>query len=148
MAKVPEAQAKVLEIALGIPDSENSRVYDDVTDIALSLPPALAAKLVPQICRYSESSIKLLLYEKIADLIVHLARGGEAAAALQLRQLDVIAFALGIARFLKEPASMERLKPCRRIEAREKILIFRVALLISSTARATASSLGIALLRF
>lgn len=84
MAKIPEAQAKVLEITLGIPYSENSRVHDDVADIALALPPALAAKLVPQICRYTESPIKLLLYEKVADLIVHLARGGQAGAALEL----------------------------------------------------------------
>ena len=65
-------------------DSENSRVHDDIADIALSLPPALAAKLVPQLSRYTESPIKLLLAEKIADLIAHLARGGQGKAALQL----------------------------------------------------------------
>jgi len=84
MSKIHEAQAKVLEITLGIPDSENSRVHDDIADIALSLPPALAAKLVPQLSRYTKSPIKLLLAEKISDLIPHLAKGGQGKAALQL----------------------------------------------------------------
>jgi hypothetical protein len=84
MSKIAQAQEKVLEIALSIPDSENSRVHDDIADIALSLPPALSAKLVSQVCRYTESPIQLLLYEKVANLIVHLAQGGQGHAALQL----------------------------------------------------------------
>jgi hypothetical protein len=84
MSKVPEAQEKVLDIVLRIPHSENGRVHDDVVDIALSLSPVLSGKLVPQICRYTESHTKLLLSEKIADLIVHLARGRQRNAALQL----------------------------------------------------------------
>jgi hypothetical protein len=84
MSRIAEAQEKVLAITLGIPDSENSRVHDDIADVALSLPPALAAKLVPQLSRYTESSIKLLLAEKIANLIPHLARGGKGDAALRL----------------------------------------------------------------
>jgi hypothetical protein len=84
MSGIAGAQEKVLEITLGIPDSENSRVHDDIAAVALSLPPALAAKLVPQLSRYTESPIKLLLAEKIADLIPHLARGRQGKAALQL----------------------------------------------------------------
>jgi hypothetical protein len=84
MSGVAEAQEKVLEITLGIADSENSRVHDDIADVALSLPPALAAKLVPQLSRYTESSIKLLLAEKISNLIPHLARGGQGNPALRL----------------------------------------------------------------
>ena len=84
MAKIAEAQEQVLKITLGIPDSENSRVHDDIADIALSLPPALAAKLVPQLSRYTASPIKLLLAEKISDLIPHLANRGQGRAALRL----------------------------------------------------------------
>jgi hypothetical protein len=84
MAKIAEAQERVLKITLGISDSENSRVHDDIADIALSLPPAMAAKLVPQLSRYTESPIKLLLAEKIGTLIPHLAKGGQGNAALQL----------------------------------------------------------------
>jgi hypothetical protein len=84
MSRIAEAHEKVLEITLRIPDSENSRVHDDIADVALSLPPALAAKLVPQLSRYTVSSIKLLLAEKIANLICHLAKGGQGNAALRL----------------------------------------------------------------
>lgn len=92
MSGVTRAQQKVLEIALQVPDSENSRVHDDIADIALSLPPALSAKLVPQVSRYTEAPIKLLLAEKVANLIVHLANGGQSDAALQLTRA---ALALG-----------------------------------------------------
>lgn len=84
MSQIAEAQEEVLALTLGIRDSENSRVHDDIADIALSLPPALAAKLVPQLSRYTESPIKLLLAEKISNLIPHLANGGQGNAALQL----------------------------------------------------------------
>jgi hypothetical protein len=84
MAGVPEAQETVLKIALVIPASENSRVHDDIADIALSLQPAQAAKLVPQICAAIQSPVKLLLPEKIGNLIVHLAEGGQGVAATTL----------------------------------------------------------------
>jgi hypothetical protein len=84
MAQIAEAQEQVLKITLGIPDTENSRVHDDIADIALSLSPALAAKLVPQLSHYTKSPIKLLLAEKISNLIPHLAKGGQGKAALQL----------------------------------------------------------------
>ncbi|HOQ48153.1 MAG TPA: hypothetical protein PK157_22795 [Bryobacteraceae bacterium] len=84
MARIPEAQAAVLQIALAIPTTENSRVHDDLADIALALPPAQSAQLVPQLCAAIPNSVKLLLAEKMKDLIVHLANGGEGKAALQL----------------------------------------------------------------
>lgn len=84
MAAIPEAQETVLKIALAIPASENSRVHDDIADVALSLQPAQAAKLVPQICTAVRSPVKLLLPEKIGNLIVHLAEGGQGGAAATL----------------------------------------------------------------
>ncbi len=84
MAGIAEAQEKVFEIARAIPDSENSRVHDDIADIALSLPPRLAAKLVPQISRSTKSPFKLLLAEKLSNLIPQLANGGQSHAALEL----------------------------------------------------------------
>jgi hypothetical protein len=44
MASIPQAQATVLRIAVGIPATKNSRVYDDIVDIALAFPPAGAAR--------------------------------------------------------------------------------------------------------
>jgi hypothetical protein len=91
MAHLPEAQETVLNIALAIPASENSRVHDDIAEIALSLTPVQAAQLVPQICASISFPVKLLLPEKIGHLIVHLAEAGQgmpattlAAAALAL----------------------------------------------------------------
>jgi hypothetical protein len=84
MARIPEAQETVLRIALAIPATENSRVHDDLADIALSVPPHQSAKLVPQICAAIPNSVMLLLAEKVGELIVHLARGNEGQAALQL----------------------------------------------------------------
>ncbi len=84
MSKLPEAQAAVLKITLGISSSDNSRVYDDIAEIALSLPPALAAKLVPKLVEGIRLPIKLLLKDRIGALIVHLAEGGQGAAAATL----------------------------------------------------------------
>ncbi len=84
MARIPEAQETVLRIALAIPATENSRVHDDLADIALALPAPQSAQLVPQLCAAIPNSVKLLLAEKVGDLIVHLARGGQGEAALQL----------------------------------------------------------------
>jgi hypothetical protein len=84
MSKLPEAQAVVLRITLGIPSSDNSRVYDDVAEIALSLPPELAAKLVPKMVEGIRLPIKLQLKDKMGALIVHLAEGGQGAAAATL----------------------------------------------------------------
>ncbi len=84
MAAIPQAQAKVLEIALGIPAAENSRVHDDLADVALALAPELSAKLVAQACEWVRAPYRFLLPHKIGPLIVHLAEGGEGEAALRL----------------------------------------------------------------
>lgn len=84
MARIPEAQETVLRIALAISARENSRVHDDLADIALALPAPQSAQLVPQLRAVIPNSVKLRLAEKVGDLIVHLARGGEGEAALQL----------------------------------------------------------------
>src|ERR1035437_2311638 len=84
MSKLPEAQAAVLKITLGIPTCDNSRVHDDVAEIALSLPPALAARLVPKLVEGIRLPIKLLLKDRIGGAIVHLAEGGQCAAAATL----------------------------------------------------------------
>lgn len=84
MAGIPEAREIVLKIALAIPETENSRVHDDLADIALALLPAQAAEFVPQICAAIQNPVKLLLPDKIGNLIVHLTEGGEGSAATTL----------------------------------------------------------------
>lgn len=86
MSKVPDAQAEVLAIARGIPFSDNSRIYDDLAEIALSLPPAFAAQLVPKLVEGVRLPIKLLLKDRIGTLILYLAEGGQGVAAKTLVQ--------------------------------------------------------------
>lgn len=86
MAKLPEAQAAVLAISLGIPASDNSRIYDDLAEIALALPPASSAQLVPKLLEGIRLPIKLLLKDRIGGLIAYLAEGGEGTAAKTLAQ--------------------------------------------------------------
>jgi hypothetical protein len=86
IARVQAAQNKVLEIALRIPNTENSRVHDDLLDVALALSPERSAKLLPQARVWAQSPNKLLLPYKIGELIVHLAEGGQGESALTLAQ--------------------------------------------------------------
>jgi len=99
MTRLPEAQETVLEIVLRMESTENSHVHYDIADIALALPPILSARLVPKLCECIRipSPLKLLLSEKIRELIPHLAKGGEGTAALALARaaLALIAPARG-----------------------------------------------------
>jgi hypothetical protein len=84
MASIPDAQATVARIAREIPATENSRVYDDIIDMALALPAVHAADLLDQIAIGVRLSIKLILEDRIGDLIRYLAVGGQGPAALSL----------------------------------------------------------------
>lgn len=84
MARIPEAQQRVLEIALNIPDTDNTRVNEDLADIALSLPANMAACFVPKAKGWLKAPHPLLLPEKLGALIAHLVKGGEDDAALNL----------------------------------------------------------------
>lgn len=85
MAKLqPET---VVEIALQIPDTENSRVHEDIIDAVLAMPPQLAVRLMPKVRAWAESAHLFILPEKLGELVSHLARGGQAAAALELARV-------------------------------------------------------------
>jgi len=79
-----QAPTVVLGVALKIPKTDNVRVYDDLADIALAMPPELGVKLVPQLETGLESRYHSLLPEKLGTLMAHLAAGGEVDAALDL----------------------------------------------------------------
>src|SRR6266849_3483168 len=49
MAAKPELQSRVVEIAVAIPETVNINVHDDLIGIALAVPAALGAKLVPRL---------------------------------------------------------------------------------------------------
>ncbi len=113
MSTRPEAQQAIVQIVLGIPDTDNSRVHDDLAEIALALEPVHSAKLVPQASKWVESPFKLLLAEKIANLIVHLAKGHEGKAALTLARA---ALALGPDPTASQSSGEGEEKLFRRIE--------------------------------
>jgi hypothetical protein len=84
MAKVPEAQAQVLQIVLGMPTTDNIAIHSDLMDVALALPPAQSARLVDRACTWVQSRFEGLVNYKVGDLVAHLADGGQAQAALRL----------------------------------------------------------------
>lgn len=77
----------VLEVLLEIPDTDNVRVYEDLADAALNMPPNLAARLVERAKTWARSPYQLLLPEKLGALAAHLARGGEVDNALGLARV-------------------------------------------------------------
>jgi len=93
MAALPEAYEDVRMIALDIiPETENVRVHEDLSEIALNLPPAMAAQFVPRAQGWIQSPFQLLLPDRLGALVSHLARGAEVEAALLLAEslLDVV----------------------------------------------------------
>ena len=77
----PEA---VVETVLRIPETENTRVHDDLVDIALALPGALAARLVPQAKGWIRTPFGVVLPQKLGALVAKLVEEGEKTAALDL----------------------------------------------------------------
>lgn len=85
LAKVAGSAAdRVLEIALALPDTDNVRVFEDLTDAALQMPAETAAQMVPKVKEWARSSFHLVLPDKLGRLISHLALGGQAKEALDL----------------------------------------------------------------
>jgi hypothetical protein len=84
MACIPEAQTLAVEIALEVPETENTRVYEDLLDVALAVPPAEGAKFVAPTCRWIQQPYKWLLDKKTCDLLLRLIAAGEAPSALEL----------------------------------------------------------------
>ena len=60
-----------------IPETENMRVHDDLSDIALALPGSDAARLVPQAKGWVRAQHGLLFPQKIGALVAKLAEEGE-----------------------------------------------------------------------
>lgn len=86
MAGVAEAREQVLKIALAVPDTENVRVHEDLADVALALPAAMAVQFIPKGKKWIVSPYQMLLPDKLGALLGHLATGGHAGEALDLAQ--------------------------------------------------------------
>jgi hypothetical protein len=77
----------VADVALSIPETDNVRVHEDLTDIALNVPVNLAIKFVPKIKKWLKSSYLVLIAEKVAKLMVKLAKEGEVDSVLELMKI-------------------------------------------------------------
>lgn len=81
-AKAPEL---VMGVVVGI-DTNNPRIQQDVVEVALRVPARLAAKLVPRVIKWLQGHYTDWAFEKLGDLVVHLAKGGQRDAAFTLAQ--------------------------------------------------------------
>ena len=79
-----EAQAAIFEAIQRVPDTENSRVSQDLLEAAIALPPDFSVKLVGKAIGWARAKYPLPLPEKLAELIAHLAQGGHVKEALNL----------------------------------------------------------------
>ncbi len=84
-----QAPELVVRIMLKIPKTDNVRVHEDIADVACSIPPELAVPLARNEAKWvnSQRHLYLLLPEKVGKLVGHLARGGQAKAALDLARV-------------------------------------------------------------
>ncbi len=80
-ADAPELVASVIG---AIPETENTRVHEDIVEAACRMPAPLATRLTARIQRFIDDNFQYLLPEKVTQLIIHLAHGGELAAAVRL----------------------------------------------------------------
>ncbi|MHB1296003.1 MAG: hypothetical protein ACYC4R_13520 [Anaerolineae bacterium] len=74
----------VIEVAKRILAKDNIRVHEDIVDMALAMPPHMAAQLVPLAKAGLDSPYTLLLPDALGKLITHLAQGGQVEDALGL----------------------------------------------------------------
>jgi hypothetical protein len=102
----PSCAQLVAATSLEIPTTENTRVHEDVADVACALPPDLASRFVEKASQWLKSPFKLFLPEKLGRLVSHLANGGEGAKAVELAQ--ALFAVLPDPRLMLEPKSEER----------------------------------------
>lgn len=123
----------VLEIVLEAEPTQNARVHADLLDAAKQMRADLAVKLVPQAAHWLESDYgAMLLMERVTDLIVQLAGGGQVDGAVTLARA-LVALAPG----RSEPTSPFPPQPTPRIESWfYKDVLDRIAPVLSQTAGA------------
>ncbi len=82
----PRAPSLVMDVILAIPDTTNPRILEDYITAALAMPPQVSAQLAPRVRRWAPEAQGLLFPERLADLALHLASGGEDDAAIVVVQ--------------------------------------------------------------
>lgn len=79
----------ILDMILEIPETDNERIHQDLAEAAVAIPAHLAAKWVQREIEWlrQQTHLYLLLPEKLAALIPHLAASGEIDTALNLARV-------------------------------------------------------------
>lgn len=79
-----EAPDLVASVIAAIPKTENTRVHEDIIEAVGRIPAPLAATLTASVQKFLDDDYQYLVPEKVTELIVHLADGGELGAAVGL----------------------------------------------------------------
>lgn len=79
-----EAPDLVLSIIKALPETENSRVQEDLVDALLGIPATDAATALPWALRWTDSPYRFRLQDKLGELVVHLTHADSSASALKL----------------------------------------------------------------
>ena len=77
----------VLDVILKIPETDNIRVYEDLADAALAMPPDISVKLIEKAKIWAQSPYQHLLAEKLGDFFSKLAHAGFVDQALDLAKV-------------------------------------------------------------
>ena len=77
----------ILDIILKIPETDNVRVYEDLADVALAMPPEISVKLIEKAKIWAQSPYQHLLAGKLGDYFSKLAHAGFVAQALDLAKV-------------------------------------------------------------
>ena len=82
----------ILDVILMIPETDNVRVYEDLADAALAMPPEISVKLIEKAKVWAQSPYQHLLAKKLGDLIGQLANAGMVDESLDLARtlLEVV----------------------------------------------------------
>lgn len=95
--KSPHQVCRAIE---AIPDTDNVSVHEDYVDAALAMPAEVAARLVPKAKHWIQSGPLFAVPQKLGQLVIQLARGGQVDSAfilaedlLALRSKDRLALA-------------------------------------------------------
>lgn len=88
----PIASIEVCNVIGGIPSTGHGRVYAELMDAILGMPPKVAATLTDSVAQWLRNPDGWLVSERSGKLIEHLASGGEGQSALHIAEevLDIM----------------------------------------------------------
>lgn len=82
-----DAPAEVLAVLLELPETDNPRVHEEITEAAAAMPAANAVRLVPKVRTWLDTDGHLLLLpDRVAELIEHFVDSGAVGEALHLAE--------------------------------------------------------------